>query len=101
MLAMTQDAAEAVEQLVEHADLPATAVVRLTAEEGRSNGAAASRELIVELVAAAPADDLVVPEARLAVEPGSLPFLDDKVLDADSDGGEVEFRLYSQPSGGV
>ena len=36
---------------------------------------------------------------RLTVEPKSLAFLDDKVLDAELAGDEIEFRIYPQPAG--
>ena len=43
--------------------------------------------------------DLLVQEMRLTVEPKSLAFLDDKVLDAELGGDEIEFRIYPQPAG--
>jgi Fe-S cluster assembly iron-binding protein IscA len=99
MLAMTQQAADAVERLVEQPGVPESAVLRIAAAEGRANGSGATREVQFELVAAPTARDLVVQEMRIAVEPSSLPFLDDKVLDArlEDEHGEVEFLLFQQP----
>ena len=37
---------------------------------------------------------------RISVEPRSLAFLDDKLLDAEPTGDGVEFRLLAQPNGG-
>jgi Fe-S cluster assembly iron-binding protein IscA len=97
MLAMTQEAADAVESIVAHANLPDSAVIRIAAGEDRSNGSTAVREQQLELVPEPAAQDLVVQEARIAVEPRSLQFLDDKVLDVERAGDRVEFLLYRQP----
>jgi Fe-S cluster assembly iron-binding protein IscA len=99
MLAMTQDAAEAVEQIISQPQVPDGAVLRIVAEEDNSNGSGAAREIQLELVAEPEERDLVVEEMRISVEPRSLPFLDDKVLDAVPAEGGVEFRLYPQPEG--
>ena len=87
MLAMTQEAADAVETIVSRPEVPDSAVIRIAAGEG----------LDLELVSAPQASDLVVTDVRIAVEPGSLAYLDDKLLDAEVDGTTVEFRLYDQP----
>jgi hypothetical protein len=97
MLAMTQEAAEAVEAIVSRPDVPDSAVIRIAAGEGHGNGSGPERELHLELVARPHSNDLVVPDARIAVEPTSLPFLDDKILDVDLAKDSVEFRLYTQP----
>lgn len=97
MLAMTEKAADAVEQLVSQPQVPETAVVRIAAGEDRSNGSGPSQEIQIELAATPMSRDLVVQEMRLAVDPRSLTFLDDKVLDAEVADGEVEFSLHQQP----
>lgn len=96
MLAMTQSAAEAVEAIVAGPEVPAGAVLRIVAEEGHGNGSEPSRELELELVSQPHARDLVVEDMHVSVEPRSLPFLDDKVLDAEFHDGSFEFSLYSQ-----
>jgi Fe-S cluster assembly iron-binding protein IscA len=87
MLAMTQEAADAVETIVSRPEVPDSAVIRIAAGEG----------LDLELVSAPQASDLVVADVRIAVEAGSLAYLDDKLLDAEVDGSTVEFKLYDQP----
>ena len=94
---MTQEAADAVERIVSTPGVPEGAVLRLVAGEGRGNGAGPAREVQVELVARPHLRDLVVEEMRISVERRSLPFLDDKVLDAEQVGDGVEFLLYDQP----
>jgi hypothetical protein len=84
---MTQEAADAVETIVSRPEVPDSAVIRIAAGEG----------LDLELVSAPQPSDLVVSDVRIAVEPGSLAYLDDKLLDAEVDGTTVEFRLYDQP----
>ncbi len=99
MLAMTEDAAAAVERIVSRPDVPETAVVRITAGEDGSGETTQAGRLALELVEKPSARDLVVGEMRISVEPRSLAFLDDKLLDAEPTGGEAEFRLLAQPNG--
>jgi Fe-S cluster assembly iron-binding protein IscA len=96
MLTMTQEAADAVERIMAQPDVPEGAVLRFAAEEHRGNGSGPSRELHVELVAHPEPTDVIVEEVAISVEPRSLEFLDDKVLDAEIAGGEVEFQLYDR-----
>ena len=96
MLAMTQNAANAVERIVSQPEVPASAVVRIVAGEHRANGAGAAREIQLELVEKPGWRDLLVQEMRISVEPQSLAFLDDKVLDATVAEDGVEFTLYPQ-----
>jgi Fe-S cluster assembly iron-binding protein IscA len=84
---MTQEAADAVERIVSNPGVPKGAVLRFAAGE----------QLQVELVDHPPASDLVVDEMRISVEPESLTYLDDKVLDAQEVGDTVEFTLFEQP----
>jgi hypothetical protein len=94
---MTHEAAEAVERILSQPEVPAGAVLRFAAAEGRGNGAGPTRELHVDLVAAPEPLDVIVEEVPISVEPHSLEYLEDKVLDAEIDGNAVEFRLYRQP----
>jgi hypothetical protein len=94
---MTQEAADAVERIVSTPGVPEGAVLRFVAGDDRGNGAGPAREVQVELVARPHLRDLVVEEMRISVERRSLPFLDDKVLDAEDVDDGVEFRLYDQP----
>jgi hypothetical protein len=61
------------------------------------NGSAAHRELEMALVTEPQEDDVVVDGIPIAVEPRTLEFLDDKILDAEVEGGDVRFSLYLQP----
>jgi Fe-S cluster assembly iron-binding protein IscA len=96
MLAMTQNAANAVERMVSQPEVPAGAVVRIVADDHRANGAGAAREVHLELVGKPRPRDLLVEEMRISVEPHSLAFLDDKVLDATVAEEGIEFTLYPQ-----
>ena len=97
MLALTQDAVEAVETIVTQAEASDDAVLRVSVAESDGNGSASVHELQLALADEPEADDVVMDEVPLAVEPETLPLLEDKVLDADLAGGDVEFSLYLQP----
>jgi Fe-S cluster assembly iron-binding protein IscA len=96
MLAMTQNAASAVERIVSQPEVPTGAVIRIVAGEHRANGAGPARKVQLELVEKPRPRDLLVEEMRISVEPHSLAFLDDKVLDATVAEEGVEFTLYPQ-----
>lgn len=98
MLAMTREAVDAVQRIVARPGVPDGAVVRIATDESRGNGPGPSREVQIEVRPKPRAQDLVVQEMRLSVEPRSLAYLDDKVLDANVAEGEIEFRLYPQAS---
>jgi hypothetical protein len=72
-------------------------MVRIVAGEHRSDGEGPAREVQIEVVGRPRARDLVVEEMRISVEPRSLAFLDDKVLDARLADDGIEFWLYPQP----
>ena len=97
MLALTQDAVDAVETIVTQAEASDDAVLRVSVAESTGNGSGPVRELQLALADEPEADDVVMDEVPLAVEPQTLPLLDDKVLDAEVAGGDVEFSLYMQP----
>jgi iron-sulfur cluster assembly protein len=99
MLALTQGAADAVETIVSQPEAPETAVLRITTEGAEEEGSAESRELQMTLVEEPQEDDVLVQGMRISVEPETLAFLDDKVLDAEVVGGGVRFSLYLQPQG--
>jgi iron-sulfur cluster assembly protein len=97
MLAMTQQAAEVVESIVDRPEVPETAVLRITTQVSESNGSGPHRDLQLELVSAPPEDDVIVEDLPISVEPEAAGFLDDKVLDAEIDAEGVHFRLYGRP----
>jgi Fe-S cluster assembly iron-binding protein IscA len=96
MLAMTEEAAEVVKAIVERPDFPDTAVLRITKQASTGNGDSPTLDLQLELVSEPPPDDVVVEDLPLSVQPEAASFLDDKVLDAEVDGDEVRFSLYSR-----
>jgi Fe-S cluster assembly iron-binding protein IscA len=98
MLTMTREAAAAVERILSQPEVPDGAVLRFAAEEHRGNGSGPARELHVELVSHPEPDDVVAEEVPISVEPKSVDFLDDKVLDAEVEGAQVEFKLYDRPA---
>ena len=97
MLALTQGAADAVETIVKQQETPESAVLRITSRADSDNGAGAHRELEMALVTEPQEDDVLVEGIPIAVEPNTLEFLDDKILDAEVDGGGIHFSLYLQP----
>jgi Fe-S cluster assembly iron-binding protein IscA len=96
VLAMTQQAAEAVEAIVQRPDVPETAVLRITTRTAAENGVGPTHELQLELVSEAPADDVLVEDLPISVEPAAASFLEDKVLDAEFDDDGVRFNLYGR-----
>jgi hypothetical protein len=96
MLTMTEEAAEALERIISQPEVPDGAVLRFEAQEDHGNGSGPRRELHVELVAQPRPRDVIADGAPISVEPRTVEMLDDKVLDAEFDGEQVEFKLYSR-----
>jgi Fe-S cluster assembly iron-binding protein IscA len=97
LLALTQQAAEAVETIVSQPELPDSAVLRITATATSDNGARPAHELELAIVEEPAEEDIVVEEVPISVDPDALDFLDDKVLDAEVAEGDVQFSLFRQP----
>lgn len=97
MLALTQGAADAVERIVTQPETPDSAVLRITSRTESDNGSGPSREIEMALVTEPQEDDVVVEGIPIAVEPSTLEFLDDKILDAEVEEGGFHFSLYLQP----
>ena len=93
---MTQEAAEAVKRIMSQPEVPDGAVLRFAAEEHRGNGGGPMRERHVELVTRPEPSDVIAEEIPISVVPNSIDFLDDKVLDAEIEGSQVEFKLYDR-----
>ncbi|MFL5870546.1 MAG: adhesin [Solirubrobacterales bacterium] len=96
---MTQQAAEAVEAIVSQPDVPDTAVLRITAEPHTGNGSGPIHDLQLELVSKAPAEDVLVEDMPISVEPRAAALLEDKVLDAEVNDEGVKFNLFGRPDG--
>jgi iron-sulfur cluster assembly protein len=94
LLALTDDAVEAVRNIVSSSDeVPETAGLRLAAER-----AGVQTNLQLSVVALPAEDDEVIEEqgVRLFLEPEAAALLDDKVLDASIDQNQVEFTIADQ-----
>ena len=99
MLALTKEAAAAVETIVTQPEAPADAVMRITSGGADSNGTGPRTS--DECRSRARAGDVVVEGLPMAVEQATIGFLDDKVLDAEVVEGGVQFKLYQQPEEGL
>ena len=94
MLTLTQGAADVAEAIV--ANTQESAVLRITSRTHSENGGGPT-ELEV-IVAGEPEEtDVLVDGMPVAVDPLTLEYLSDKVLDAEIDGAEVTFSIYRQP----
>lgn len=94
MLALTDNAAEAVKDIVSATEEPLeTAGLRLVAE-----GAEAGANLQLSVAAFPADDDEVIDEngARVFLEPVAAKLLDDKILDARVDQNRVAFTIADQ-----
>ena len=101
MLALTKEAAAAVETIVTQPEAPADAVMRITSGAAESNGTGPAHELQMSVVQEPEPEDVVVEGLPMAVEQATIGFLDDKVLDAEVVEGGVQFKLYQQPEEGL
>lgn len=96
MLAMTNEAQEAIEGLLSASSTPPGGGVRIAPPTDA--GAAGSVQLQIT-VAEMPAEaDQVIDEhgARVFVDEAAVEFLDDKILDADISGNEIRFAIAEQ-----
>ena len=91
MLALTENAEQAVDAIVSQPETPDGAVLRLSATEARNNGTDPSGELQLAVVEEPEEGDAILDGVAISVEPSTVDYLDDKVLD-----GNVRFSLYLQ-----
>lgn len=96
MLAITEDAAAAIDSIVASSGLPQGAGLRITQEVNTESEGKARTDLRLSLVESAEEGDEVLEEAQIFLEPEAAGFLDNKLLDADVDGEEVRFSLDVQ-----
>ena len=101
MLALTKEAAAAVESIVAQPEAPADGVMRITSGAAQTNGTGPAHELQISVVQEPEPEDVVVEGLPMAVEQATIQFLDDKVLDAELVEGGVQFKLYQQPEEGL
>lgn len=98
MLAVTPTAADAVETIVRQPDAPEDAILRMSTVIRSENGDGPTQDLELSVVDSAEEGDAVVDGVSIAVDPNTVTFLDDKVLDAQVSGARVTFSLYLQPA---
>lgn len=93
MLAITENAAEAIQTIVASSPGPEKGGLRILA---RSEGEQEKLELTIAAIPAE--DDEVVEEhgAHVFLDPEAASYLDDKVLDARVEGNQVGFALLEQ-----
>lgn len=99
MLALTENAVELVEAIVREADVPESAVLRITRPSfGFEDGGEGDGELQLSIAIEPDEDDLRVGGVPVTVDSQIVEFLDDKVLDANIGEDGVEFRLFERPA---
>jgi iron-sulfur cluster assembly protein len=102
VLAITEDAAAAIESIVASSGLPEGAGLRITQELNTETEGAARTDLRLSLVESAEEGDEVLEGTQVFLEPEAADFLDNKLLDADvveveeSKETEVRFSLDVQ-----
>lgn len=95
MFAITEDAATAIDSILASSGLPEGAGLRITREVS-AEGEEARPDLRLSPVVAAEEGDQVLEDVRIFLTPEAADFLDDKLLDADVDEGDVRFSLDHQ-----
>ena len=95
MFAITEDAATAIDSILDSSGLPEGAGLRITREVSAQGGEART-DLRLRPAEAAEEGDQVLEDVRIFLTPEAADFLDDKLLDADVDGGNVRFSLDVQ-----
>jgi iron-sulfur cluster assembly protein len=96
MLAITEDAATAIDGIVASSGLPHGAGLRITQETSAEEGGKTRTDLRLSVVESAEEGDQVLEDVRIFLEPQAADFLDNKLLDADVEGDEVRFSLDVQ-----
>jgi iron-sulfur cluster assembly protein len=96
VLAITEDAATAIDSIVTSSGLPQGAGLRITQETNAQEGGTTRTDLRLSVVESAEEGDQVLEDVRIFLEPQAADFLDNKLLDADVEGDEVRFSLDVQ-----
>jgi iron-sulfur cluster assembly protein len=96
VLAITEDAATAIDSIVASSGLPQGAGVRITQELNTQSGQEGRTDLRLSVVESAEEGDAVLEDVQIFLEPEAADFLDNKLLDADVEGDEVRFSLDIQ-----
>lgn len=93
MLAITEDAATAIDSIVASSGLPEGAGLRITQEVNPQSGEEARPDFRLSPAKSAEEGDVVLEDVRIFIEPGAADFLDNKLLDADVEGDKVHFSF--------
>jgi iron-sulfur cluster assembly protein len=96
MLAVTPNAAEALQTIVANSELPDTAGLKLQATIASNNGHGPQTNLFLDVVLAPDPDDTRVDGAPLYVDSAAADMLADKVLDAEVGSDDIEFSIKPQ-----
>jgi Fe-S cluster assembly iron-binding protein IscA len=96
VLAITEDAATAIDSIVASSGLPQGAGLRITQELNTQSGQEGRTDLRLSVVESAKEGDEVLEDVQIFLEPEVADFLDNKLLDADIEGDEVRFSLDIQ-----
>lgn len=96
MLAITEDAAAAIDSILSRSGLPEGAGLRITHEQNTEVEGEPRTDLRLSVVESAEEGDEVLEDARIFLHPKTAEFLSDRLLDADMEDGEVRFSLDVQ-----
>ena len=96
MLALTEDAAAAIRGIVGSAGMPPGAGLRITQEVIVEPEGKPRTDLRLSVVAGPEEGDEVLEAERVFIDPDAADLLDDRLLDADVVGDDVQFSLDMQ-----
>ena len=96
MLAVTEDAATAIDSILASSGLPDGAGLRITQEVNTQSDGDTRTDLRLAVVESAEEGDEVLEDVRIFLDPQAADFLDNKLLDADVEGEDVRFSLDVQ-----
>jgi Fe-S cluster assembly iron-binding protein IscA len=96
VLAITEDAAAAIDSIVSRSGLPQGAGLRITHELNTEVEGEPRTDLRLSVVEAAEEGDEVLEDTRIFLDPKTAELLSDRLLDADMEDGEFRFSLDVQ-----
>lgn len=101
MLALSTTATEAIEGILAAQDVPSEAGLRISPMPSPDGNEASSGSLGLSIAEGPGSSDEVIQlsSARVFLEPNVVDFLDDKLLDAQTDGQNVQFVIVAQGAG--
>jgi Fe-S cluster assembly iron-binding protein IscA len=96
VLAITEDAAAAIDSIVARSGLPEGAGLRITHELNTQVEGEARTDLRLSVVEAPQEGDQVLEDTHIFVDPRTAELLSDRLLDADMEDGDFRFSLDVQ-----